>query len=123
MPVPDRLTLGAVAERAGFAVHGVELNAADRSWVSHSLALSARTLDGDVLMYVALNAWWQELDFRLPALPAWATSGWRAVIDTARESPHDIVAVNEAPAVAGEVCRVEARSIVVLFAFAWRERG
>ena len=123
MPVPDRLTLEAVAERAGFAFHGVELNAADHSWVSHSLALTARTLDGDVLMYIALNAWWHPLDFRLPALPAWATSGWRAVIDTARASPRDIVAVNKALPVAGGVCRVEARSIVVLFAFAWRERA
>jgi hypothetical protein len=37
---------------------------------------------------VLANAWWRELDFALPTLPA--NLGWHRVLDTARPAPADI---------------------------------
>jgi pullulanase/glycogen debranching enzyme len=48
--------------------------------------------------------------------------GWRRWIDTALAPPQDIVAWDTAPLVAGPRYRVEARSVVVLFADASRTR-
>jgi glycogen operon protein len=104
--------------RVTVQLHGVRLGAPDISAESHSLAITASSLSGDLLMHFALNAWWQALDFELPALPDWATSGWRRVIDTAQPSPLDLVEFTAAQAVSGAVHGVEARSVVVLFAAA-----
>jgi isoamylase len=112
------LTLAELMARVKVQMHGVRLGAPDISAESHSLAITASSLSGDLLMHFALNAWWQALDFELPALPDWATSGWRRVIDTAQPSPLDLVEFTAAQAVSGAVHGVEARSVVVLFAAA-----
>jgi len=96
----------------------VRLGSPDISAESHSLAVTASSLSGDLMMHFALNAYWEALDFELPALPGWATSGWRHVIDSSRPSPHDLVDLGHADAVAGATHRVEPRSVVVLFAAA-----
>ena len=43
-------------------------------------------------------------------------NSWRRWIDTALDSPHDIIQWETAESVAGYVYRVQARSVVVLFA-------
>jgi glycogen operon protein len=63
-----------------------------------------------------LNAYWGPLDFMLPAAGIDNGSGWRRWIDTAQETPNDIVAWQDAPPVPGASYRVEPRSVVVLFA-------
>ena len=56
---------------------------------SHSLALTAELRKEELLFHLILNAYWEPLDFELPAP---ATAGpWRRWIDTALDSPHDIV--------------------------------
>jgi isoamylase len=45
-------------------------------------------------------------------------SSWRRWVDTALESPHDIVPWQTAPVVSGSSYRVEARSVVFLYAAA-----
>ena len=60
------------------------------------------------------NAYWEALDFDLPAVPETAASGWQRWIDTARESPEDIVDPPTAPLVPGTQYRVMPRSVVVL---------
>ena len=67
-------------------------------------------------MYLALNAYWEPLDFDLPPAGGAGASAWRRWIDTALVPPQDIVAWDAAPLVAGPRYRVEARSVVVLFA-------
>ena len=112
------LTLEELTRRAGIQLHGVNLGSPDFRDNSHSLAISASNLSGDLLMHFALNAYENPLDFELPDLPEWATSGWCRVVDTSRESPDDITLPPDAPPVAGASYRVEDRSVVVLFAAA-----
>jgi isoamylase len=114
----DHLTLAELMERAQIRLHGVRLGDADTGHHSRSLAVTAASLSGDLLMHFALNAYWQPLEFELPALPAWATSGWRRVVDTALASPHDIIEPHHAPAIGSPRLQVQPRSCAVLFASA-----
>lgn len=111
-----QLTLAELMERVNVQLHGVRLHAPDTSPDSHSLAITASSLSGDLLMHFALNAYWEPLDFELPVLPPRARSGWLRIIDTARPSPQDLVAPDEAEGAIGARHRVEARSVVVMFA-------
>lgn len=67
-------------------------------------------------MHFALNGYWAPLDFELPPLPDWATSGWRRVVDTALAAPDDISTPQEASAVAIPTYRVGGRAVAVFFA-------
>jgi isoamylase len=111
-----RLTLAELMERVKVQLHGVHLHAPDTGHESRSLAVTASSLSGDLLMHFALNAWWEALDFELPALPPSARSGWLRIIDTARPSPHDLVDLALAEGAIGTRHRVESRSVVVMFA-------
>ena len=61
------------------------------------------------------NAYWEPLDFELPPVPQTAMSGWQRWIDTARESPEDIMDPPAAPLVAGTRISRAPRSMVALF--------
>jgi glycogen operon protein len=64
-------------------------------------------------VYLILNAYWEALDFELP--PAGEGAGsWRRWIDTALESPQDIVPWQVAPALYRHNYRAAAHSVVVL---------
>jgi len=60
------------------------------------------------------NAYWEPLDFDLPAVPEQAVFGWQRWVDTARESPDDIVDLPSAPPVPGPQYHVMPRSVAVL---------
>ena len=113
------LTLSEVMSHARVQLHGVRLGQPDRAHASHSLAVTASSLSGDLLMHFALNAYWEALDFELPELPdadARAGAAWRRVIDSARPAPEDLVLPGAGEVVSGATHRVAARSVVVLFA-------
>ncbi|MBL8349820.1 MAG: glycogen debranching protein GlgX [Burkholderiaceae bacterium] len=110
------LTLAELMAHARVQLHGVRLESPDTAAESHSLAITASTLSGEVLMHFALNAWWHPLDFELPALPDWADSGWRRVIDSSRPAPEDLSEPEAGERVAGGSHHVGPRSVVVLFA-------
>jgi glycogen operon protein len=67
--------------------------------------------EGDVDLYVMINAWWEDLTFTLQ-LPS--TTGWRRVINTGRPSPDDILDPGTEVALASTQYKVQARSVVVL---------
>ncbi len=110
------LTLAELMSLAQVQLHGVQLAQPDLAHDSHSLAITAASLSGDLRMHFALNAWWQPLAFQLPALPAEAVGGWRRVIDTSRPAPHDLVDPRHGEPVEGATHTVAERSVVVLFA-------
>jgi isoamylase len=69
-----------------------------------------------ILFYMILNANWELLHFELPPLRNGSDNSWRRWIDTALDSPLDIVPWQTAPPIPGYSYRTETRSVVVLFA-------
>jgi glycogen operon protein len=106
-----RFSLTNFIQAANKAWHGVRLNQPDWGDASHSLALGAELRGEGLHFHLILNAYWEPLDFELPKVEAGA---WRRWIDTALDSPEDIVPWSTAPAVPGDSYQAGARSVVVL---------
>ena len=68
-----------------------------------------------MLIYVILNAYWEALDFELPALRN-RIGNWRRWIDTALDPPHDICEWKSAVQIPNGKYHAGARSVVVLIA-------
>jgi glycogen operon protein len=66
-------------------------------------------------LHLVFNAYWEAIDFDLPPVPDTAISGWQRWIDTALESPEDIMDPLAAPLVPGTRYRVAPRSVAALF--------
>jgi glycogen operon protein len=112
-----RLSLNQLIREADKAWHGGRLNQPDWSDHSHSLAFTAALRNEALAFYIMLNAYWEPLDFELPPAVKGTRNPWRRWIDTALDTPNDIVPWEEARAVPGPTYRAEARSVVVLYAF------
>jgi glycogen operon protein len=108
-----RLSLGEWVAQAHKSWHGVKLNQPDWCEHSHSIAFSVEMPKVGLQTHFIFNAYWEPLDFELP--PA-EKGPWQRWIDTARKSPEDIVPWEETPPISGSTYRVEARSVVALFA-------
>ena len=65
-----------------------------------------------LLFHLILNAYWEPLEFELPRLER---GTWRRWIDTALDSPEDIVPWDKAPPVHANAYRVADRSVVMLY--------
>ncbi len=115
-PENQRISLTHLLREATAAWHGVKLGQPDWSPTSHSIALTVEIRREKMLVHLILNAYWQPLDFELPRLGSASGNQWRRWIDTALDSPHDIVEWKTAPLVSGYVYRAESRSVVMLFA-------
>jgi glycogen operon protein len=112
----QRVSLTTLLREADKAWHGVRLYQPDWSDDSHSVALEAELRREGVRFHVILNAYWEPLDFELPKLSNGSRNPWRRWIDTALDSPNDIVPWETASSVLGSSYRAEARSVVMLFA-------
>jgi glycogen operon protein len=110
-----RLSLNQVLRQRKIHWHGVKLDQPDWSEWSHSLALETAADDQAPRYYAIFNAYHQPLDFELPP-PGPGRSAWRRWIDTALESPEDILDLAEAPEVQAHAYRVAAHSVAVLAA-------
>ncbi len=112
----ERLSLNRMIRQANKAWHGVKLNQPDWSSHSHCLAFSIELQREKMFMHSILNAYWEPLDFELPPVGDKGNL-WRRWIDTALDSPNDIVEWRTSPGVPGFTYRAEARSVVILFAY------
>jgi len=112
----QRMSLNHLIRNANQAWHGVRLNQPDWSDHSRSVAFTAEIRKEKLRIHLIFNAHWAPLDFELPPPGKGAANAWRRWIDTAQESPNDIVPWAKAPAVPGLTYRVEARSVVALHA-------
>jgi glycogen operon protein len=110
-----RLSLARMLREANKAWHGVKLGQPDWGPWSHAIAFAAELKEEGLLAHFMFNAYWEPLEFELPPVGAKADP-WRRWIDTALESPDDIVPWETAPSIPGLIYRAEARSVVVLFA-------
>jgi glycogen operon protein len=110
----QRISLTTMLRGANKAWHGVKLNRPDWGDASHSLALEAEMKKEGLRFHTILNAYWKPLEFELPKLES--GERWRRWIDTALDSPNDIVPWQTAPVFSGDTYTVAPRSVVMLFA-------
>jgi isoamylase len=110
----ERMTLTRLIAEANKTWHGARLDQPDWSEHSRSIAFTVELRQEQLQLHLILNAFWEPLDFELPRLGDDGARAWRRWIDTAQESPDDIVPWEEAPTVPGLTYRVQARSVVAL---------
>ncbi|MCT0212523.1 MULTISPECIES: glycogen debranching protein GlgX [unclassified Synechococcus] len=94
--------------------HGVAVGQPDWGECSRSIAVRITSYDNRYRLHVIANAYWEALDFALPAADG-GSSCWRRWIDTSLPSPQDIDDWSLASPVPTSHYRVAARSVVVLF--------
>ena len=116
-PERHRVSLNQLLRGVNLAWHGVKLNQPDWSEHSHSIAFTAELRQERLLFHVILNAYWQPLDFELPRLDSAGENPWRRWIDTALDSPHDILEWAKAEPLHGYNYRAESRSVVMLYGY------
>jgi glycogen operon protein len=80
------------------------------------VAFTAEIKKENLVFHLILNAYWEALDFELPPVGNGRGNQWRRWIDTALDSPNDIVEWQSSASITGSVYRAEPRSVVVLFA-------
>jgi glycogen operon protein len=112
----QRRSLNQLLRVASKEWHGVRLHQPDWSQQSHSLAFSADLAEENLSFYIIFNAYWELLEFELPAERQLERHPWRRWIDTSLESPNDIQDWPTAPVVTGRAYRAGPRSVVVLIA-------
>ncbi len=79
--------LWSTSESSGVRWHGTKVNQPDWSYDSHSLAFELTHYGCREHLHVMLNAYWQPLEFELPALPS--DQAWHRMIDTNLPAPDD----------------------------------
>jgi glycogen operon protein len=114
-PEPPGLTLNQLLLLGNRAWHGVKVGAPDWGYDSHSLATSVVFKERRLLLYLILNAYWEPLEFELPAGNGEQHS-WHRWIDTSLDSPADIVAWKDAPAISSRAYLAAPRSVAALYA-------
>jgi glycogen operon protein len=112
----QRRSLNQLLRGASKSWHGIKLRQPDWSPQSHSLAFSAEVPEEKLSFHFIFNAYWEPLEFELPAERHAAGPPLRRWIDTSLESPHDIQDWPAAPVVTGRTYRAGPRSVVVLIA-------
>jgi isoamylase len=107
------LSLIELMHRQQVQYHGVHLHAPDWSQDSRSLAFSAFSPGGRLMLYVAINAYIGALAFEIPQIVG-MQGLWHRWIDTSLESPLDICSWNDTPTVSERSYVVQPRSVVAL---------
>jgi glycogen operon protein len=108
----NRISLSRLMREGKWAWHGVRVNQPDWSDSSHTLAFSVEVRRDRMSFYMIVNAYHEALNFELPPPPI---GQWRRWIDTALDSPNDIVPWQQAAATDLQAYPAEARSVVVLY--------
>jgi glycogen operon protein len=110
-----RLSLDQLINQAENSWHGVKLHQPDWGNDSHSIALNALLRQDGFMIHLILNAYRENLNFELPPRST-AEGPWQRWIDTALDSPHDIVPWEQAPEVSADTYPAQSHSVVLLFA-------
>ena len=83
-----RHSLHDIIAHAGISWHGTELNKPNWNADSHAIALESQHPHCEKsVIFVIFNAYWQALDFELPASP---TGKWQRIVDTSLTKGEDI---------------------------------
>ena len=79
-------------------------------------------MSGQTRFHLMASAYWEPLAFELPEPPGGWSSGWRRLIDTARDTPDDIAGPGDAATLTEDRYELQARSVVLLFAPGGQDR-
>jgi glycogen operon protein len=111
LDVPDETNLLDLLANASLEWSGVNVGQPDFADSSHSAALTLRAAPG--ALHIIFNAYWEPLDFELPELDG-SLDGWRRIVDTSLDTPHDLsLTFTEGAVIPTPAYRAEARSIVI----------
>ena len=114
LAVPDETNLLDLLANASLRWSGVTLGEPDLAEWSRSVALTIQAGNGSI--HLIFNAYWEPLEFELPALEP-GLDGWRRIVDTSRDAPEDLATTFvEATVVETSSYRAESRSIAILAA-------
>jgi isoamylase len=116
-PKLQRLTLNQLLRSVDPTWHGVKLNQPDWGKSSHSIAFTVENRRAKLFLHAIFNAYWQPLDFELPRLDNAQENPWRRWIDTALDSPHDILEWAKAEPLRRYNYRAESRSVILLYGY------
>ena len=111
----QRISLNRLLRATNLTWHGVKVGQPDWATSSHTIALTVEMRDERLIVHLIVNAYWEALDFGLPQIDRPAIS-WRRWINTALDSPQDIVHWEAALPLSSSAVRAEPRSVIVLFA-------
>ena len=104
-----RLSLAKVLDNTKILWHGVQPLFTDWSSDSHALAYSICDPNSKEYLYIAINSYHQDLDFKLPK----AKSGsWHRIIDTADKNPY--LSQTKSHSLNSKTYKVEAYSLIML---------
>ena len=95
--------------------HGTKIGKPDWSENSRSLAFTLGKPNAKEYLHVMINSYWDKLDFELPLFHKRPVGKWKKIIDTAEDSPKDIITLKEAETTKTNNITLENRSVVVLF--------
>ncbi len=102
--------------------HGTKLEQPDWGRESHSIAVAFHNHAQNNIRYIAINAYWQSLEFELPPLPG-SSLGWVRMIDTSLQAPKDIAGVENGSKVTGYSYVVKPHSVIMLHYASHAERS
>jgi len=115
-----RTSLSELIRNSIHSWHGVSLGQPDWSPHSHSIAFDTELRQEGLRLHLIFNGFWEPLPFELPPLSDHRYT-WRLWIDTALDSPREIVEWQAAAPVPGPTYQAGPRSVVVLIAGAGLE--
>jgi glycogen operon protein len=110
-----RVSLNQLISEANKAWHGTKLGQPDWGDHSHSVAFTAEIKEEKMLLHIILNAYWEPLDFELPPVENGGKNPWLRWIDTALDSPNDIIEWQASPPVPNHTYRAAPHSVVILW--------
>jgi glycogen operon protein len=111
-----RVSLVQLIQQADKEWHGVRLRQPDWGNDSHTIVFTVRLKREQMRAHFILNAYWEALDFELPSANEMGAGSWCRWVDTALDSPEDIVPWRDASPHSGRTYRAQARSVVLLLA-------
>lgn len=111
----QRVTLNQLLRDANKAWHGIKLGQPDWGDHSHSIAFTAEIKTQRLLFHMIMNAYREPLDFELPPVENRGKNSWRRWIDTALDSPNDIIGWQTSPPVQNLSYQAAPHSVVVLW--------
>jgi glycogen operon protein len=109
----DAIPLDDFLRDAHFQWHGTELDKPDWKSDSHSIAVAYRNHATSRMGYIAVNSYWNSLEFMLPSLPDFS-SRWIRILDTSLVSPEDVADEQRGPEIIGPTYTVNPNSIIML---------